>query len=113
MPEFDDTGGGTIAPPRPPTTLPPGPPPTPHDDWGYRCVMCNIDWPALDDPTLIGLPPDYRFRLPRDEEQGTCPVCLNRPLHIACNINPLPMDEAWSLKNHADFDRYYAKTRGE
>lgn len=114
MPDTFDGGGGGRGGviDQPPDAQAPGPWGTPDDTMAYRCPTCNIDWPAIEDPRLIGLPFEHQFTFPDETDIGACPICDTVP-HFAWNLNPIGMEEAWSLKNHADFERYYAKTRGE
>lgn len=91
---LDDSGPPGGGPPGlpPGAPAPYGPDEGPDDTWGYRCTICNLDFP-----------PDERFAL--------CPSC-EQPTHPGSNLNPMPMAEAMSLKNHAEFERYYERTRG-
>lgn len=104
-------------PTRPPTGGPPeqalpfGPDRTPDERAAWRCPTCNVDWPVVEAPDLLGLPEDYEFVLPRDIDRFECPDCEN-PIHFANNLNPIPVEEARRLKAHADFGRYYLATRG-
>jgi hypothetical protein len=105
----------------PPRTPPPGGPPdtgvpigpdrSPDEGPAWRCSACNIDWPLLDAPDLVGLPDDFDFILPRDQHRLSCPVCEG-PLHFAHNHDAIGVEEARRLKAHADFERYYEATRG-
>lgn len=52
-----------------------------------RCSICAINWP------LTG-------------EYKKCPACLEETSRIG-NIRAIDDDEAQSLKNHFEFDRFY------
>lgn len=109
----DPPGGGGIAEP-PEGSEDWGPPASPDDAPALRCSVCGIDWPPyveLFDRTVTS--PAQAALFMRDAVEGEleCPACL-APVHPANNLNPIPPEEAWSLKNHADFGRYYARTRG-
>jgi hypothetical protein len=113
---LDDSGGGSGRPPRHEGPKQPGPPPRPDDDWALRCVICNEDWPLV--PGLFGIARPERFmalvqetRTDPERAKLQCPVCLGS-VHVADNLNPLPVDQAWSKKRHADFDRFY-EARGQ
>jgi hypothetical protein len=116
MPEFSGGSGGGVMDPPTAQGLPPS---TPEDAAGLRCMICNIDWPIIPALWDVGTPPDYSIT---EAELHTfmenvvsnvlkCPVCED-DLTVANNLNPIPDEEAFSLKRHADFDRYYERTRG-
>ena len=88
------------------TAIPRNPDESPESDWAIRCTVCAVDWPP--DPRLFDL---SRALVPADKETLPCPVCETL-CSMAANLDPIDWHEAWSLKNHADFDRYYEK-RGE
>lgn len=97
-------------PPRqgPPPIIPPGdlqggPDPTPIDDEGWRCLPCGVTWPV--EGRLFNLPFNINFN-PRYGPE--CPVCKERTTY-GSNLTPISLEEAWSLKNHADFERYFER----
>lgn len=54
-----------------------------------RCSLCAINWPDTD---------DYKM----------CPECLDEDGTDRCrDVKPLSLDEAWSKKMHAEFERFY------
>lgn len=111
-------GSGDNAPPRlPPGSKQPGPDSAPDDDWALRCPICNLDWPLL--PALFGfanrgaefLELTLATREDPDGSDLACPTC-DGSVHVADNLNPLTVEEAWAKKNHADFEDFYEQ-RGE
>lgn len=111
------SGGGSTDPPNlPPGSQQPGPDATPEDDWALRCVICNLDWPLI--PRLFDYASADRFmalvmesRQDPDGSKLLCPCCTG-PVHVANNLNPMSDEEAWSKRNHAEFERFYEQ-RGE
>ena len=107
-------GGGVLDPP----TSQGLPDPSWEDDNAVRCVLCNLDWPLI--PALwdwgdadwnMSFAELQEFKDDVVNHRLVCPVC-GEPTTFANNLNPLSEDMAWSLKNHADFERYYIATRG-
>lgn len=53
----------------------------------FRCSICGFNWPV-------------------DREFQKCASCGEKCDAVG-NIDSMPDDEAWSLKNNYDFDRFY------
>lgn len=53
-----------------------------------RCSICGINWPMR-------------------REYDPCPQCLTPIDRGSLNATPIDEEEAKSLKNHAEFERYY------
>lgn len=98
----------TAAPPRKPPEKGTGIPDRPDGDgyYGARCSICAIDWPLV--PKLFGL---HRAITTRDKHTLPCPQC-EEACDIASDIDPIEVGEAFRLKAHADFERYFEE-RGE
>lgn len=118
MPGLADAPPGGGAPPLdPPNAQMPGPPSSPDESLALRCAICSIDWPPS--PSLFGYDVDAneffaRAKLSETEEEEAalfCPQC-GGTTHVAGNLNPISLEEAWRLKNYADFERFY-EDRGE
>lgn len=58
-------------------------------DVGYRCGICGVSWPD-------------------DRAFDPCPEC-EQPTQRMSMMEPLSLDEAWTRKRHADFERFYAR----
>lgn len=56
--------------------------------YSRHCSTCDIDWPNQGD--------DY----------GKCPVC-QKWTYVKSGVYPMDAEIARSMKNHAEFDRYY------
>jgi hypothetical protein len=109
-------GGGVID--RPPTAQ--GlPPQSPDDREAVRCLICNIEWPLIPNLWEEG---KVGTRFMTDAEVGDfmrralegklpCPVC-QEPTSFATNFQPISSEEAWELRNQAEFERHYERTRG-
>ena len=54
-----------------------------------RCSICAINWP-------------------RTADYAKCPTCEGKT-DVLGNATPIDLAEATSLKNHAEFERFYAK----
>lgn len=58
----------------------------------YRCVVCHTNWPRL-------------LTARAETVFAPCPECSGRC--DAVGISAISVDEAWSRKRHADFERFY------
>lgn len=58
-----------------------------------RCVDCGTAWPR----TMKSRKPVF----------NPCPECEGK-CDVMTNDTPIPLEEAWSRKKHADFERFYA-----
>ena len=121
MPEFDHGGGGSGVI-DPPTDDAQGLPNwEPDETSAVRCLICNIEWPLI--PLLFseGALTEKQRWIDEEELEAfmeralknelPCPVC-REPCSFATNFLPIGDEEAWSLRNNAEFERYYKRTRG-
>lgn len=87
----------------PPDAQMPQPPEPGAPLFGLRCGICNIDWPPI--PELFDHN-QHTFVRDLQRAQLECPQCKGT-VSPAGNLQPIDFTEAWSLKMHADFERFY------